>query len=189
MKKSAGFTLIELVIVIIILGILGAVAAPRLFNLQGDAYGANLNAMKSSISTAMTMANAKAQIEGKMDKSVNNIKGYTSDDLDEAIVFNFGYPTIGTDGNGWKDGVLGTLDNFEYSRYEITKGEAVTEIDYEDADTLLITPTSINKIAYKTDNGSDACVVVYTEATAKKGTNDKFTNPKPAKVEVFTDGC
>ncbi|ART81291.1 hypothetical protein CBP31_00460 [Oceanisphaera profunda] len=64
MRRSAGFTLIELVIVIVILGILGAVAAPKLFNLQGDAYGANLNAMRSSISTSMTIANAKSQIVG-----------------------------------------------------------------------------------------------------------------------------
>ncbi|WP_219592386.1 prepilin-type N-terminal cleavage/methylation domain-containing protein, partial [Aeromonas salmonicida] len=37
MKKQAGFTLIELVIVIIILGILAVTAAPKFLNLQGDA--------------------------------------------------------------------------------------------------------------------------------------------------------
>lgn len=37
MKKQAGFTLIELVIVIIILGILAVTAAPKFLNLQDDA--------------------------------------------------------------------------------------------------------------------------------------------------------
>lgn len=37
MKKQAGFTLIELVMVIVILGILAAVAIPKFVDLSGDA--------------------------------------------------------------------------------------------------------------------------------------------------------
>ncbi len=37
MKKQAGFTLIELVVIIIILGILAVIAAPQFINLQSDA--------------------------------------------------------------------------------------------------------------------------------------------------------
>ncbi|MBM7073074.1 prepilin-type N-terminal cleavage/methylation domain-containing protein [Shewanella sp. 202IG2-18] len=37
MQKQQGFTLIELVVVIIILGILAVTAAPKFINLQSDA--------------------------------------------------------------------------------------------------------------------------------------------------------
>lgn len=182
MKKSAGFTLIELVIVIIILGILGAVAAPRLFNLQGDAYGANLNALRSSISTAATMANVKAQIQGvsgTKEKS-EQVEGYKKvNGLDADIEFKFGYPVAddikGTDNKG----ILGTLDGFDYNRYKLAKlGEALT-----------ITPESIDKaiVPKDADNGvpadkinEDGCVVVYTPPTE---------NGESAKVQAFTGGC
>ena len=45
MKRSAGFTLIELVIVIIILGILAVTAAPKFLNLRGGARESTLKGM------------------------------------------------------------------------------------------------------------------------------------------------
>lgn len=69
MKSQDGFTLVEMVIVIIILGVLAVTAAPRFINMKGDAHVANLNGVKSSIEGANSMVYAKALIKGLTDKA------------------------------------------------------------------------------------------------------------------------
>jgi MSHA pilin protein MshA len=52
MKASKGFTLIELVVVIVILGILSATALPKFIDLSGDAKGAALEGVAGAIESA-----------------------------------------------------------------------------------------------------------------------------------------
>ena len=54
--KQRGFTLIELVVVIVILGILAAFAVPRFMGLEGRARVATLNSMQGTLLSAATMA-------------------------------------------------------------------------------------------------------------------------------------
>ncbi len=76
MKRQGGFTLIELVVVIVILGILAVTAAPRFLNLQGDARASTLQGLKGAMSGAAGIVYGKAAIKGvetKVSGSVDNI--------------------------------------------------------------------------------------------------------------------
>jgi MSHA pilin protein MshA len=58
-QQEKGFTLIELVIVIVVLGILAAVAVPRYLDLTGEARVATTNAAVSSTNSAIAIAAAR----------------------------------------------------------------------------------------------------------------------------------
>ena len=64
-RKSKGFTLIELVVVIVILGILAAVALPRFINLSKDAESAVFKAFAGSAKSAINLYHMKWRASGQ----------------------------------------------------------------------------------------------------------------------------
>lgn len=95
MKKQGGFTLIELVVVIVILGILAVTAAPKFLNLQDDARTAAAEGLKGAIKGAAGIVYGKSAISGvetEADSSIS-INGST-------VATVYGYPAATSEALG-----------------------------------------------------------------------------------------
>jgi MSHA pilin protein MshA len=98
MKKQAGFTLIELVIVIIILGILAVTAAPKFLNLQDDAKKAAADGVKGAVASSAQLVYSRAVLDGN-EKDTTGTKTVTLAD-NTTVTIKYGYPTATSSGIG-----------------------------------------------------------------------------------------
>lgn len=74
--KKQGFTLIELVMVIVIIGILAAVAIPRFANLRKDAQKAACDGNTGAIRGALSAYYAKAAVSPTWDAAGRAVSGF-----------------------------------------------------------------------------------------------------------------
>ncbi|WP_318436985.1 type II secretion system protein [Photobacterium leiognathi] len=175
MKKQQGFTLIELVVVIVILGILAVTAAPKFMNLQGDARHASLQGLKGAIQGASGIVYGKAAIEG-----IESTKGTVSAGADTVQTL-FGYPEasddgilkaiVGTSNDGdWASKVIGTEKNARVVLVPKQYSAQVDEVKDVDA----------NGIADPANTIPKNCYLVYVPAQSAT---------VPAKVQLADNAC
>lgn len=139
MKKQAGFTLIELIIVIVILGILAVTAAPQFFNFGGDARSSTVRGMEGSVKAAADLVYARSAIEGEERDETGQVS-VGGADVDTA----FGYPTAAS------------LEN----ALNVSAGDWTFSVD---DDTVRITPQGRDAVT----DGGDACQVEYVQSASE----------------------
>jgi len=84
--SQRGFTLIELVVVIVILGVLAAFAVPRFMGLEVEARKSTVNALSGSVKSAAAMAHSLQLAQGLAPGTSVTISGAT-------VTMSNGYPT------------------------------------------------------------------------------------------------
>jgi MSHA pilin protein MshA len=84
-NKQAGFTLIELIMVIVILGVLSAFALPRFADLGGEAREASIKGAAGAIKAAANISHAQWLADGSTAATVS-LEG-------TSIAMSNGYPT------------------------------------------------------------------------------------------------
>ena len=78
-KKQSGMTLIELVIVIIVLAIISAIAAPKFVDIRTEAVSAANAGTKGGVDSAFTMAVARKKSVPTASEFMDEIVGMTCD--------------------------------------------------------------------------------------------------------------
>ncbi|WP_318472806.1 type II secretion system protein [Photobacterium leiognathi] len=152
MKRQNGFTLIELVVVIVILGILAVTAAPKFMNLQVDARNASLQGLKGAINGASGIVYGKAAIMG-VESATTQSANTTVSTAQGTVTTVYGYPTANDD--GIMKAVSGLDNSKEWSKVTV---EGVTPGSGAGAK---IAFTFANKATGTASN----CYVLYTAAS------------------------
>ena len=141
-NAQSGFTLIEVVVVIVILGILSATAIPKFLDLQGDARAATMKGLKGALEGAATLTFSRAAIDGYEKNSAAQNAALINPYTVNGAIVEFGYP-------------VATKMSLE-SVAELSAGDWSFKLPIR-----VTTPSSIE---ITLANDSSGCMVVYQQA-------------------------
>ena len=121
MKQQSGFTLIELIVVIVILGILAATALPKFSDLTADARLAKMQALAGSLKGAAALTHGSSLAEGLFPNSAVTLEDNTT------VAMSAFYPaaTLG--------GITSAVDTDGYIVSAVTALKTITVYFFPDA--------------------------------------------------------
>ncbi|WP_298442950.1 prepilin-type N-terminal cleavage/methylation domain-containing protein [uncultured Ferrimonas sp.] len=165
-QPQAGFTLIELVIVIVLLGILAAVAVPKFIDLSADAKGAVLTQFQASVKGANKQMLVLSKMNSYRAQAVSGRDDLTDVDVDGDGTFETRLKCSNLDNTD----VAKRLDYSDEQLNFYYEGAANTYFGYETG------------AAIKASN----CYFLYRQAN---GTTTSCPAGAQASYQLVTSGC
>lgn len=172
-----GFTLVELIIVMVVLGILAAIAASRFIDISTDARVANIRALASALRTGSELVHTKAIIQGLNSGNKNiDIDGDGKND----IALRAGFPRVGGACRRFVAGLDHWLDIKLTTR--CTADNTADWYGIVKRNAFHFFPTGYNKL-------SQNCYVTYVTASRFNRKTRSWQDTDAATIRYATSGC